>query len=109
VKKEMGFRPAPTLGPDSGAWRHNRVHHLVLVFDSAEQEAAYRRWLADPASYDAFGRWFDEGHCEERLAMRETPRGGHGPDSGYDPDCTRCKGSGTIYQDGHMVRCPECG
>lgn len=24
------------------------------------ETAAYRKWLASPESYDAFGRWFDE-------------------------------------------------
>lgn len=56
----MGARPQPKLGPDVAGWKHNKVRHLTLVFDSPEQESAYRKWLGSPASYDAFGRWFDE-------------------------------------------------
>ena len=38
--------------------------HLTLLFDSPEQESAYREWLGTPESYDSFGRWFDEHHEE---------------------------------------------
>jgi hypothetical protein len=65
VKKlMMGARPRPRLGPSIANWHRNKMPHLTLLFDSPEQEAAYRRWLADPASYDAFGGWFDQ-HNEE--------------------------------------------
>jgi hypothetical protein len=60
----MGLRPAPRLGPDVGGWRHNLIRHLTLVFDSAEQEAAYRQWLGSPESYDAFGWWYDKQRKE---------------------------------------------
>ena len=60
----MGARPRPTVGPDVGGWVHSNIRHMTLVFDSAEQEAAYREWLGGPESYDAFGRWFDEHHEE---------------------------------------------
>jgi hypothetical protein len=59
-----GEQPAPRLGPDVGGWRHSKIRHLVLLFDSGKQEAAYREWLDSPASYAAFGRWYDERHEE---------------------------------------------
>jgi hypothetical protein len=52
-------QPRPEIGPDVGDWRKNKVAHVVLLFASGAQEQAYRRWLEDPASYDAFGQWFD--------------------------------------------------